>query len=294
MATKQKGFLLYLDNYELIEDLSDKEKGQWIDAVFLYKRDGVITEFPKGTLLKTAFKVAKSQLDRDSEAWNETCQKRAESGRKGGLARASNTKQKQARASNTKQNLTNLADNDKDNENVNVNVIDTDIDIVIGTNTEQVDADLDAVAPSSSFVADANETKAHDLFSLEKLQTIVANNKIKITTEGLEAFFEEMQDSGWMLYSEPIEKRFIARAIRGWLQHNEQYLREESEKKSSSIRIATIKKAVEYVPQTLIHECSERGESWIKYIPEHCPKDIFTDEELTLLEERYDISLEDW
>lgn len=80
MAGQQKGFLLYLDNYELIEDFSTEEKGEWIDAVFLYKRDGVITEFPKGTLLKTAFKVTKSQLDRDFNAWGENVKKEQRQG----------------------------------------------------------------------------------------------------------------------------------------------------------------------------------------------------------------------
>lgn len=96
MTDNQKGFLLYLDNYELIEDLTSEEKGQWIEAVFLYKREGKITEFPKGSLLKTAFKVTKNQLDRDSQAWEESRSRRAEAGKKGGLKRASNAKQKKA------------------------------------------------------------------------------------------------------------------------------------------------------------------------------------------------------
>lgn len=89
MGNDQKGFLLYLDNYDLIEDMSNEEKGEWINAVFRYKRYGEIPGFQKGTLLSTTFKVAKSQLDRDSEAWEEVRHLRAESGRKGGLAKAS-------------------------------------------------------------------------------------------------------------------------------------------------------------------------------------------------------------
>lgn len=96
MTDNQKSFLLYVDNYELIEDLTNEEKGQWIEAVFLYKREGKITEFPKGSLLKTAFKVTKNHLDRDSQAWEESRSRRAEAGKKGGLKRASNAKQKKA------------------------------------------------------------------------------------------------------------------------------------------------------------------------------------------------------
>lgn len=92
MTGNQKSFLLYADNYELIEDLTNEEKGQWIEAVFLYKREGKITEFPKGSLLKTAFKVKKNHLDRDSQAWEESKSRRAEAGKKGGLKRASNAK----------------------------------------------------------------------------------------------------------------------------------------------------------------------------------------------------------
>lgn len=291
MATKNfQSITLYKDMAPQVLELTREEAGDIYQAIFRYSCYGKDTDFTeKDRFVRSLWETTKLKLQageaHDKEI-SETNRKNAKKRWEKEKSHATECNRKQPNA--TECNRTTITDT------VTETISSTITNSFTGTNTEQVDTDLDAVAPSSSFVADANETKAHDLFSLEKLQTIVANNKIKITTEGLEAFFEEMQDSGWILYSEPIEKRFIARAIRGWLQHNEQYLREESEKKSSSIKIAIIKKASEYVPQTLIHECSERGEIWVKHIPEYCPKDIFTDEELALFEEKYGVSLEDW
>ena len=226
MSGKQRGFLLYLDNYELIEDLSIEEKGQWIEAIFLYKREGLITEFPKGTLLKTAFKVAKSQLDRDSEAWNETCHKRAEAGRKGGLAKATNAKQKEAKATNAKQDLTNLADNDIDNDTDNVSVTDTDTDIVSETETEQ--SDFVSGALQASAAAECAEPAA-DLFTINQLMKKVKQNNVQLTKEGVKVFHEEMQETGWTLYGKPVERKTILRVLREYANKHPEYEPEPEE-----------------------------------------------------------------
>lgn len=147
-SKRQKSFVLYLDNYDFIEDLPINEKGNLFDAIFHYKCDGELPDFEKGTLLSGAFRMIKNQLDRDAAKWEAECKQRAESGRQGGLAKARNAKerlaplstakQEQAEVSEGKHSLANLADNDNDtvNDNDTENVIDTDSDIENGIETQ--------------------------------------------------------------------------------------------------------------------------------------------------------------
>lgn len=238
MNNKQKGFLLYLDNYDLIEDLSFEEMGRWINAIFHYKRDKEIPNFKKGSLLNTAFKVAKNQLDRDAEAWEEKCQKRADAGRKGGQAKASNAKQKQAKASNAKQEVANLADNDTDNDNDSVSVTDTDTDTVIETDTEQTNADSgSADLLTSSAAAENAEPSAGDLFSLAQIKKKAKSGKVDLSEEGIKAFYEQMQDDSWMLYGKPVEKRYLLRALREWARKHPEYALEEEQNENPKKKI---------------------------------------------------------
>ena len=224
MGNNQKGFLLYLDNYDLIEDISNEEKGRWIDAVFRYKRYGEIPDFQKGTLLNTAFKVTKSQLDRDAEAWEEKRQKRAEAGHKGGLAKANNSKQSQTKSSNAKQDIANLAVNVTDKVNDSVSAIDTDTDTVIETDTEQADAVSGFVdRPAGAAAAEGAAPQDADLFSVKQLLATAKKNKVKLTEEGIHIFHEEMQDSGWILYGESVEKKAIVKVLRGWAKYHPEY-----------------------------------------------------------------------
>lgn len=119
MAGK-KSFVLYTDNAEQFQMLSDEQAGKLIKAIFCYSENKIMPDFADG-MLTMAFSFIKGQIDRDSEKWEETRKKRAEAGRKGG-------KQNQANQANAnfakqiKQNQANQAVNVNVNDNVNVNV----------------------------------------------------------------------------------------------------------------------------------------------------------------------------
>ena len=118
MAGK-KSFVLYTDNAEQFEMLSDEQAGKLIKAIFSYSENKITPDFADG-MLTMAFSFIKGQIDRDSEKWEETRKKRAEAGRKGGKQNQAN----QANASfakQIKQNQANQAVNVNDNVNVNVN-----------------------------------------------------------------------------------------------------------------------------------------------------------------------------
>jgi hypothetical protein len=119
----KKSFVLYTDQKEVFDELTDEDAGKLIKHIFAYVND----ENPeqKDKLLKIAFLPIKTQLKRDLIIWDEKKQQRAEAGRMGGLAKASNASNASeilANHSNAKQSLANLAVNVNGNVNVNDNV----------------------------------------------------------------------------------------------------------------------------------------------------------------------------
>lgn len=107
----KKSFILYADIHSTIQHLTDEKAGELFKLILAYVND----EDPEvnDLVLKIAFEPIKQQLKRDLTIWKNKRNIRAEAGRKGGLAKSSNAKQKVA----------NLAVN----VNVNDNVISKDI-----------------------------------------------------------------------------------------------------------------------------------------------------------------------
>lgn len=110
MAEKDS-FVLYNSYYDLLEDLDMEQRGTLLTAILEHSRGMDQTELDPIT--KLAYRVIASQLDRDRKKWERTCKKRAEAGRRGGLAKASKAKQNLAnlaKAGKAKQSLANLAE----------------------------------------------------------------------------------------------------------------------------------------------------------------------------------------
>ena len=113
MAEKDS-FVLYNSYYDLLEDLDMEQRGTLLTAILEHSRGMDQTELDPIT--KLAYRVIASQLDRDRKKWERTCKKRAEAGRKGGIASGqarSKTKQSQAneaKGSKTKQSQANEAE----------------------------------------------------------------------------------------------------------------------------------------------------------------------------------------
>ena len=94
-------FVLYNSYYDLIEDLDMEQRGALFTAILEHSIGTECINLDQIT--KLAYRVISSQLDRDREKWEKTCKKRAESGRKGGIASGqsrSKTKQIQANEAN--------------------------------------------------------------------------------------------------------------------------------------------------------------------------------------------------
>lgn len=113
----KKSFVLYTDQREVFDELSNEDAGRLIKHIFSYVND----ENPEASdqLLKIAFLPIKTQLKRDLKVWDHKKQQRSEAGRKGGLAKASNASEVLAKPSNAKNDVANLAVNVNGNVNVN-------------------------------------------------------------------------------------------------------------------------------------------------------------------------------
>lgn len=119
-------FLLYKDWESLFASLdSNEEAGELIKALFAFAKRGEIAEFSGA--LKMAFIFMSQQIERDGVKWEETCTRRAEYGRKGGMAKAE--KQKAAKASLSQQELAKVADTDTETDTDTDTVTDTVRDI---------------------------------------------------------------------------------------------------------------------------------------------------------------------
>ena len=125
----KKSFVLYTDQREVFDELSDQDAGRLIKHIFSYVND----ENPStdDQLLKVAFLPIKTQLKRDLKIWDEKKQQRAEAGRKGGIAKSSNAKQSLANPSNATNDVANLAVNVNVNDNVNDIYIQTGRDLQV-------------------------------------------------------------------------------------------------------------------------------------------------------------------
>ena len=84
----KKGFVLYIDNYEPIKDLTLEEKGKLLDAVFNYASTGEVNKL--NDITGMAFSFIRQQLDRDNKKWEETREKRRAAGSVGGRQRVAN------------------------------------------------------------------------------------------------------------------------------------------------------------------------------------------------------------
>lgn len=117
MAKDKKSFVLYSDQKELFDHLSDEMAGRLIKHIFAYVND----ENPESEdiILNLAFTPIKQHLKRDLKKFEQIKEARSEAGKRGGIksgeAKRSKTKQNEA---NVKQNEANKAVNDNVNDNV--------------------------------------------------------------------------------------------------------------------------------------------------------------------------------
>ena len=175
------------------------------------------------------------------------------------------------------------------------------LDVKSKTDTDHADAVFDSAGrPAGAAAAEGAAPQSDDLFSVKQLLAIAEKNKVNLTEEGVQAFHEEIQESGWMLYGRPVEKKGIVKALRGWAKYHPEYgicqaeperpkaVKKYSECDEKKITNSIYKKSGEYIPLEVTIKYVGTDDFWA-YIPDYCPKDIFTHDELNFLTEKYQV-----
>ena len=181
----KKSFVLYTDQREVFDELSDEDAGKLIKHIFAYVNDeDPITE---DKLLKVAFLPIKTQLKRDLKIWDEKKSQRAEAGKKGGLAKSSNAKQSLANPSNATNDVANLPVNV--NVNVNGNVNDINKDSLISLDEVEVEMGKEKPMQRSFF------TRMQYIYNLDEKKVKEAFKNWKILKEGEAMTISKAQNS---------------------------------------------------------------------------------------------------
>jgi hypothetical protein len=128
MAKGKKSFVLYSDQKELFEALTNEQSGKLIKHIFRYVND----ENPTldDPILKIAFITIKSVLKRDLNKWENQIKQRSEAGKRSAESRKRNSTTVNERPRNS-----------TDNVNVNVNVSDNVNDKNINNNIVKINFD---------------------------------------------------------------------------------------------------------------------------------------------------------
>ncbi|MBQ6676046.1 MAG: hypothetical protein IJM75_07935 [Ruminococcus sp.] len=116
---ERKSFVMYMDWYEVVSMLDDKQAGALVKALYEFEVNGKVPKLDQITAV--AFTVMKSTLERDRKKWEETTQKRRENGLKGGRPKKANGfSQKQTEAKKADNVNENVSDNDNESDNASV------------------------------------------------------------------------------------------------------------------------------------------------------------------------------
>ena len=184
-------FILYLDQQEIFEMLTDEQAGQLIKNIFLYERTGQMPKMDK--MLNLAFVPIMQILDKNRRKYDEKCKKNKENVEK--RWNKNNTVVYERKKTNT-----NYTDNDSDNENENENENDNEIikkkkikrktfeDIFAENNfSEELETTLKDFIDMRKTIKKPMTTKALELLlkNLEKL-TNLEEEKIAILNQSIE------------------------------------------------------------------------------------------------------------
>lgn len=170
------------------------------------------------------------------------------------------------------------------------------LDVKSKTDTDHADAVSDSAGrPAGAAAAEDAVPQSDDLFSVKQLLAIAEKNKVNLTGEGVQAFHEEMQESNWILYERPVEKKGIVKALRGWAKYHPEYsLDHQAEPEKPKVaKKAQPKPTIEdeiyeiasyYISQELFDK-NPGGHHTL--VSKYCPKEDFTEKQLTYMADKW-------
>ncbi len=127
--SNSKSFLFYLDNKEILADLSDAQLGQLLRYLIDFAETGEAQKIADPVVLM-AYKFMTAQMRRDMDKYEKKCRKNAENGKKGGRpSKKANGFSESERFSKKPKKAYTDTETDKDTETDTNTDIDTDISI---------------------------------------------------------------------------------------------------------------------------------------------------------------------
>lgn len=222
-----QSIILYKDMAPQILELEKVEAGEILQAIMRYSCYGEDTDMSQyDRFVRSLWKTIKLKLDAGEVHDKEI----SETNRKNVMKRwekKSNDTTEYDRIQSSEVGTTEY-DRTTITDTVTGTISSTTTNSSTVTKQEQADADtVFADWKSASAAADNAEPPSGDLFSVKQLISTSKRNKVELTSEGVAVFHEEMQDSGWILYGEPVKKKFITRALRAWAKYHPEYAPEE-------------------------------------------------------------------
>ena len=113
----KKSIIIYADCIAILEELTNEQAGRLFKAILSYVNEEPVTEIEGDPAIKMAFKVLKTQIDRDAEKYDEICKRRRESINKRWHKEGRNTKDSKSIQMNTNVNKSIQTDYDSENDN---------------------------------------------------------------------------------------------------------------------------------------------------------------------------------
>ena len=112
----KKSFLLYRDTYDAIKNLKKEEKGDLLDALYLYSSGKKLPEM--SPMANLAFSFMKRSLDQDTERYIAKCETNRENGKLGGRPKKPKKSERLlSKANGYFENPKNLNNNSNSNNN---------------------------------------------------------------------------------------------------------------------------------------------------------------------------------
>jgi len=141
MAEDKKGFLMYADQREQFDQLTDEQAGRLVKHLFAYVNDE--DPDPDDIVIKLSFTPIKSQLKRDLDKWGKTRQGRSVAGKASAKARKEKKYSEATNSTNVEsveqiqQTSTNPTVSVNANVSVNENVNDS-VNVIVNDNDTKV------------------------------------------------------------------------------------------------------------------------------------------------------------
>ncbi len=307
MATKKdyQSITVYKDMAPQVLELTDEEAGKVYKAIFQYSCYGEDSDFSEqDRFVRSLWETTKLKL----KAGEEHSKKISEINRE-------NVKKR------WEEKKTDTNEYDRIKPDTNEYDRTTYTDTVTGTNSftptisstvtkteqKQACAVADSVNRLSGSATANAEPPTGDLFTVSKLNEIVNKNNIGLSDEGIKIFHEEMQESGWVLYKKPIEKKYIVRVLREWSKKHVEFHNDlgkggneiQKSKKRTSKPVRNIESEIweiakEYISQRRLDE--NPGGHRVQ-IYRYCPKSAFDQKQLECMADwgvypRHEIAVE--